>query len=167
MALVAAALDPMDRDAHRGPANHRQVQNGNGVADATPVFARAHIQAQMQSILNAPIPPVGVQHLPRRKQGSCSRAEQPFGFDLGRLVLRPFGVRLALDEAREPGGLLDGRKADLFGRGVEVDQTARFGAAAVEFITLDQLAQRSLKKKRAANARKALAPFGPPPVGCP
>jgi hypothetical protein len=121
----------------------------------------------MQSILDPPIATVGRQHLLGREPLPRPGTEQPFGFDPGGFVLRTSGPGFAIDEPREPSGLLDGRKADLFGRRLEGDQTARFRSAAVEFIALDQLTVKSQKKKRAANARRAFAPFRPRRVGCP
>ena len=82
-ALVAALVDPMDRQANHGPAHHGQIECGGASANATPVFPGDHIQAQMQTGFDAPMPTVGRQHLLGTQRGGGERAKQVLSFDLG------------------------------------------------------------------------------------
>ena len=111
LALVATTLDPVDGDTDRGATNHRQVQDRRGMAHPTAVFAPAHIQTQMQSVLDAPLPPVGLKHHHRRERSPRSGAQQPFGFHLRGLLRRRFALG-PIDETRQPCGLLHEGETD-------------------------------------------------------
>jgi hypothetical protein len=63
--FVGAPLNPVYSQAYRGPTDHRQIQRGHGITDATAIFSSRDIQAQMQAILYAPVVAVSPKHVLR------------------------------------------------------------------------------------------------------
>ena len=156
----AGALDPMHGYADRCPSQHRQVQGRGAVAHAAAVFAGADVQAQVQPSLDAPVAAVGLQQRDGCQRRGRAGGEQVFGVDLFG------GVLGAVEAAGQPGGLFDEGEADGFGGGVEGDEAAGFGAAAVDFTGLDDARRVQRGKRRATGFGEVVARCRPRPFGC-
>lgn len=133
------------------------------MADPAAVFARGHVQAQMQAIFNAPIAAIGGEHLPGREGCRRAGADQPLGFDLIGLAIF---LLLALDEASQACRLGYTRKASRFGAGRKANQTAGFGPSSVDFEVLNQILRMGFKKKCPTDARRGLARWRLLQAGC-
>lgn len=130
MASFAAVLAPMNSHADDRAADDRQIEGGGAMADPTAVFAGDHIQAEVETGFDIPIPAVGPEHLLGTDLGGGARTDQVFGLDaLG-------GFALAVAAAGQAGGLLHEGETDGGGGGVKSDQATRLGAAAVELTGL-------------------------------
>ena len=160
LAGVGTFFDPADRDADHRPADHRQVEGGGAVANAAAVFSGGHIQAQVQARFNAPIAAVGSQHFPGTEGGAGARTEQILGFDLCG------GVFLTVKAAGQAGRLLHEGESHGLGRGVEGDEAARLGAAAIALAELNRVGFNLRGKKRAPNLGRVVARFRRRPSDC-
>ena len=160
LARVGAFSDPVDGEADHGSAHHGQVESGSAVADAAAIFSSDHIQSQVQARFDAPMPAVGLQHLLGWKRRAGTGTKEILGFDFGG------GTFLTVDAAGQSGRLLDKRENDRLGGGVERDEAAGLGAAAIDFAGLDGGGLSFRGKKRATNLRRVVARFPTRPSDC-
>ena len=124
------------------------------MADPAAIFAGDDIQAQVQARFDAPVLTIGLKHLLGTHLGCRTGAQEVFGFD-SLSWMAP-----AIDAASESGGLLHKGEVNRRSRGVERNQAARFGAAAVELTGLRDRPLGQRGKNRARSFDRAVARFG-------
>ena len=144
----------------RRPAPHGQVEGCGAVAHPAAVLPGADLQTQVHSALDAPVVAAGLQERHRRQCGGRGGGVEVLGLD-------PFGrVPVTVHAAGEAGGLLDEGKVHRRGGGVEGDEAAGFGAAAIAFAGLHDRRRVPRGKRRATSSDEVVARCRPHPFGC-
>ena len=154
LAGIAASFGPIDRHAHHCAANDCQVECGGAIANSAAIFSGDDVQAQVQARFDAPILTIGLEHLLGTHLGCRTGAQEVFGLDALRRMAP------AIEAASESGGLLHQGEVGRRGCGVERNQAAGFGAAAVEFTGLRDRPLGQRGKNRARSFDRAAARFG-------
>jgi hypothetical protein len=150
----------MNGDTDYGATHNGQIECGSAVAHPAAILSGNHVQTEVQAAFDAPIPTVSPKHLLSAHLSGWAGSEEVFGFNaLG-------GLALAVDATGQAGGLLHKRETDGGGGGVESNDTARLGAAAVQFTGLGDgpLGQRG--KTRARGFGGAVARCRQHPADC-
>ena len=149
--------DPLNGQADRDPADHRQIQGGHRMSNTATIFSRRHIQAKVQAVFNPPVLTVGFEHLFGRHR---TRTDQPFVFDF--ILLGSFPIH----KPRQAGRLLRPRKADLFGRDCELLRTARLDSPPIQLNLLNRIRRWQRKKKRVSSPGELVPRSRPRWVDC-
>ena len=158
---LAAFSDPVDRQADHGAAHHRQIESSDAMAHPAAVFPGAHVRAQMQARFDAPVTPVGCQHVPGVQRGRGARTQQILRFDLfGRMLV-------TVNTAGQPGRLFDKGEDGGGGGGGEGLEAARLGASPIAFTGLDERRRGQRGKNRAPDPGRVVARFPGRLFGCP
>ena len=160
LAGVAALAYPVDGHTDYGSSHHAQIQRAGAMAHAAAIFSGADIQAQMQASLDSPVAAVSLEHLQSRELGLWERGQQILRFDLFGGLVR------AVEATGQPRRLLHKRKSSARRRGVENQQSASFGSAAVELANLDAVRLIFRGKRRATDLCKVVARSHRPPFDC-
>jgi len=152
-APLAAFSDPVDRQTDHDAAHHGQIEGGDAMAHPAAIFPGDDVQAQMQPRFDAPVTPVGGQHVPGVQRGRWARAEQILGLDFsGRMLV-------TVNATGQPGRLFGKGENDGGGRGGEGLEAARLGAPAIAFTGLDQRRRDLRGKNRATDLGRVVARF--------
>jgi hypothetical protein len=124
------------------------------MADPAAIFSGDDVQTQMQAGFDAPVMTIGRKHLLGTHLGCRTGAQEIFGFDALSWIAP------TIEAASESGGLFHKGEVGRRGRGVERNQAAGFGAAAVEFTGLCDRPLGPRGKNRARSFDRAVARFG-------
>lgn len=119
-AFIWLALDPMDGEAHRGPAEQTHVEGRPGFSDAAFVFLCTDIKALMQPAFDSPVLAIESEHLPGIELPSAEAGKQIFTFD----VL--LALRWPVNEALHFRSLRGMREAGLLRGDIKAQQTSGF-----------------------------------------
>ena len=161
LARVATFANPRYGHAHDGPAKHGEVEGRGAPTHPAAIFAGDDIQPQVEPRFDAPVTAVGVEHGFQVEFGCRAGSDQVFGFDLVGVLF------IAVNAARETGGLLDKREVGGGSRGGKGPQTARLHPLAVKLTLLQGRRAGRRGKKRASDLGRVVARFRRRLSGCP
>ena len=159
-ARVGALAHPVNGHADYRSAHHPQIQRAGAMAHAAAILSGTDVQTQVQAGLDSPVAAVSLEHLQSRELGLWQRGQQIFGFDF------PGGLVRAVETAGQPSRLLHKGKISARCGGVENNQSASFGSAAVALANLDAVRLILRGKGRATDLCKVVARFRRPLFDC-